>query len=133
MDFTDSLPNSNGSRGGVVRMVAKPRPTAPLPIRMVKEERENLLPVRLPAKSREEALAPVRMTKEEREERAPVRITREEREEKAPIRKGREEKENQAPHFQPTRFGDNTRGAEKAKRNLELIKITNAFLVSALH
>ena len=126
MDFTDSLPNSNGSRGGVVRMVAKPRPTAPLPIRMVKEERENLLPVQLPAKSREEALAPVRMTKEEREERAPVRITREEREEKAPIRKGREEKENQAPHFQPTRFGDNTRGAEK-KEELQPRGNTDSF------
>ena len=126
MDFTDSLPNSNGSRGGVVRMVAKPRPTAPLPIRMVKEERENLLPIRLPAKSREESLAPVRMTKEEREERAPVRITREEREEKAPIRKGREEKENQAPHFQPTRFGDNTRGAEK-KEELQPRGNTDSF------
>merc|ERR550519_485360 len=67
---------------------------------MVKEERENLLPVRLPAKSREEALAPVRMAREERDE-------------KAPIRKGKEEKENQAPPFQPTRFGDKTRVAEK--------------------
>ena len=102
MDFTDSLPNSNVSRGGVVRMVAKPRPPAPLPVRMVKEERENLLPVRLPAKSREE-----------REERAPVRMIKEEREEKAPIRMGKEEKENQAPHFHPTRFGENVRAAEK--------------------
>ena len=78
-----------------MRMVAKPRPPAPLPVRMVKEERENLLPVRLPTKSREEALAPVRMTREEREERAPVRMMiKEEREEKAPIRMGKEEKEN---------------------------------------
>ena len=118
-DFTDSLPSSNGSRGGVVRMVAKPRPPAPLPVRMVKEEmRENLLPVRLPAKSREEALAPVRMAKEEtREERAPVRIMREERDEKVPmIRKGKEEKENQAPHFQPIRLGENARVKEKLQK-----------------
>ena len=125
-DFTDSLPSSNGNRGGVVRMVAKPRPPAPLPVRMVKEEKENLLPVRLPAKSREDALAPVRMIKEEREERAPVRITREEREEKAPIRKGKEEKENQAPHLQPTRFGESTRVAEK-KEELQPRSNTESF------
>merc|ERR1719361_1171171 len=105
-DFTDSLPSNNESRG-VVRMVAKPRPSAPLPVRMKKEEKENLLPVRISAKARDDVCGPVRMTKEEREEKAPVRLTRdrEEREGEASMRMVREEKENQVPHKPPSRLG----------------------------
>ena len=105
-DFTDSLPSNNESRG-VVRMVAKPRPSAPLPVRMKKEEKENLLPVRISAKARDDVCGPVRMTKEEREEKAPVRLTRdrEGREGEASMRMVREEKENQVPHKPPSRLG----------------------------
>ena len=97
-------------------MASKPRPSAPLPVRMVKEERENMLPVRITAKSREEVLAPIRMTKEEREERAPVRMAKEEKEERAPIRMSREEKENHAPHLRPVRTGEVGWGAGRQHR-----------------
>merc|ERR1719494_1730257 len=112
-DFTDSLPISKNESRGAVRMASKPRPSAPPPVRMMKEERENMLPVRITAKSREEVLAPIRMTNEEREERAPVRMAKEEKEERAPIRMSREEKENHAP---PVRTGEVGWGAGRQHR-----------------